>query len=74
VDAQARSEALDFIAPLADDRLGDDNQRARLLVDQHGRDELDGLAETHLVTQKSTWTVGNQLARDEPFDTFMLVG
>lgn len=66
-------EPLNLVTPLTHDRLWYDDQRLWFRVGNHGRDELDRLAQTHFVTQKSARIPSVEFALHEPPNSHMLV-
>ena len=61
--------------PLSNDGFGHDDQRVRLGVFEHCRDDLDSLANPHLIAQESTLgTRGLMFHIIHPFYTVDLVG
>jgi len=73
MDRQAGREPSNLRAPLAHDRLGHHYEGARLGVDEHSRDKLDRLAQTHFITQKAPRVDRGRFARHEPPQALVLV-
>ena len=73
IGREVRCEPRHLLTPLPDDGLGYDHERSRLWVRNHGRDELDRLAETHLIAEKASREALGDLTLDEPLDAFALV-
>lgn len=70
---ETRREPRNLVAPLAHYRLGNDHQRLRLGVNKHSRNKLDGLTETHFVTQEPARLGPVEFPVNEPPYTLMLI-
>jgi len=67
---QTIGKAVEFVAPLTHDGLGNHDERLGERVAAHHRHQLSRLADTHLVTQETTAnSVVVVLAIQEPLDT-----
>ena len=69
---QTVCEALDLVAPLTHDRLGNHDERLGEWVAAHHGNQLSRLADTHFVAQETTTDTVVILAFQEPLDTSRL--
>ena len=67
-------EPCDFLAPLTHDRLRDDDQRSGFWVNEHCCDQLDRLAQAHLIAQEAPGVTRVEFALREPSNSVVLIG